>query len=76
MPDPADRDGHDAYLDRLEGLVGLYESALKAIRGPFDDPDGYDWRMTAYREAGGGYEGLQAIAEAALATGQTGTGVG
>jgi hypothetical protein len=49
-------------------LSPMYEEALRAIRGPFDDPNGLDWRMIAYREAGGGYEGLQAIASAALDT--------
>lgn len=39
-----------------------YHSALRAIRGPEDSGP---W-ITIYREAGGGYAGLQAIAEAAL----------
>lgn len=41
-----------------------YESALRTIRGPDDRGP---W-IEVYRKAGGGYEGLQAVAEAALAT--------
>ncbi len=43
---------------RLENTI----SALKAITGGYDVVPWTD----AYRNAGGGYEGLQAIAEAAL----------
>ena len=39
------------------------ERALRTIRGPASDDDLYIGR---YREAGGGYEGLQAVAKAAL----------
>jgi hypothetical protein len=42
--------------------VERLESALRAIRGP---EDAGPW-IAIYREAGGGYEGLQAIAAAAL----------
>lgn len=44
--------------------VARLREALKAIRGPEDR--GY-WIEQVYRPAGGGYQGLQAIAEAALA---------
>jgi hypothetical protein len=40
-----------------------YENALRSIRGPADASDPF---MDAYAAAGGGYEGLQAIAAAAL----------
>ena len=73
------RDYHleeDGRCEFRQSLVAIYEEALKAIRGPMDDPTGLDWRMQAYREAGGGYEGLQAIANAALAAGATSTGSG
>lgn len=43
--------------------VTTLEGALRAIRGPADSGP---W-IAAYRDAGGGYEGLQAIAETALA---------
>jgi hypothetical protein len=44
-----------------EDEVALLRSALEAIAGPNES----HW-MHAYRAAGGGYEGLQAIARAAL----------
>jgi thiamine monophosphate kinase len=43
--------------------VATLEEALRAIRGPADSGP---W-IAAYQDAGGGYEGLQAIAETALA---------
>jgi len=47
---------------RVEEGEDRYRSALQAIRGPEDSGP---W-ITIYREAGAGYAGLQAIAEAAL----------
>lgn len=49
------REHFAARIDRLE-------SALKTIRGPGDSGP---W-ILIYQEAGGGYRGLQAIAEKAL----------
>ncbi len=46
----------------LRAEVERLLSALRAIRGPTD----YGPWMSFYRAAGGGYEGLQAVAEAAL----------
>ena len=47
---------------RLQSKVWTYEQALRVIRGPWDDGP----LMEVYRTAGGGYAGLQAIAEFAL----------
>lgn len=46
---------------REEMYVAL--SALRTIRGPAGDDDAY---IGEYRQAGGGYEGLQAVAREAL----------
>jgi hypothetical protein len=51
-------DDDQEVIARLE----RYEDALRTIRGPSDSGP----FMLVYREAGGGYEGLQAVAEAAL----------
>jgi histidine triad (HIT) family protein len=51
-----------AALQAADGQIAEYESALRAIRGPEDQGV---W-IGVYREAGGGYQGLQAIAESAL----------
>jgi hypothetical protein len=48
----------------LEIRLGGAESALRAIAGPTDAPP---W-IVPYRDAGGGYEGLQAIAASALSS--------
>lgn len=67
-----DRVFHREYMDRTFEVApdpaptqveDRCRSALRAIRGPEDSGP---W-ITIYREAGGGYAGLQAIAEAALA---------
>lgn len=50
-------------VDRDLTKLNRYDSALRTIRGP-EDRGGW---IEVYRKAGGGYEGLQAIAEAALA---------
>lgn len=49
--------------DDLRERAMLFESALRAICGPEDQGP---W-MVPYREAGGGYQGLRAIAETVLA---------
>ena len=55
----------EARIERLERELEETCSALRAIRGPEDSGP---W-IIVYREAGGGYEGLQAIAEVALKRG-------
>jgi hypothetical protein len=58
-----------AVWQRFQNAVVLcerYEGALETIRGPSD----HGLYMSAYRSTGGGYEGLQAIASAALRDGQ------
>lgn len=56
------------YASETEAIADLQQmylrarSALEAIRGPEDSGPWID----AYRAAGGGYAGLQAIAEEAL----------
>lgn len=58
----------DAYFavvaerDALQAKEEALRRALKAIEGPCDWFPWIDW----YREAGGGYEGLQAIARETL----------
>jgi hypothetical protein len=48
-----------------ERRANICENALRIIRGPWDASGDDEWSR-AYRDAGGGYEGLQAIADAAL----------
>lgn len=57
-----EHDWHKAWRIEKQALIDVLESALRTIRGPEDRGI---W-MIPYREAGGGYEGLQAIARAAL----------
>ena len=60
---PAAKAINEAWRESvLQGRIAWLESALRAIRGPADGPP----FIEAYRAAGGGYEGLQAIAEFAL----------
>lgn len=61
-------DEHDADEQRwlLMAERDHYADALKAIS---TSADSGEW-VEVYRTAGGGYEGLQAIAEAALERGQ------
>lgn len=49
-------------LDAMRAERDVYYSALRAIEGPCDS---LPW-IAPYREAGGGYSGLQAIARTAL----------
>jgi hypothetical protein len=55
-------EGLQAALEEKAARVERLEGALRTIRGPEDRGP---WIMV-YREAGGGYEGLQAIATVAL----------
>lgn len=52
----------DPRADTVAAERDRYREALRAIRGPEDSGP---W-MDVYRLAGGGYEGLQAIAREAL----------
>lgn len=52
-----------AERDTLQTAAIMMGTALRVIRGPADGQDPF---MSAYREAGGGYEGLQAVANYAL----------
>lgn len=60
---PLARAVRQAYEDgKIASKISWYQEALRTIRGPADSGPFID----AYRKAGGGYEGLQAIAREAL----------
>lgn len=56
----------DAEVELREARETQLRDALSALRVICGPADGHDPWMDAYREAGGGYSGLQAIAGAAL----------